>query len=243
MCIQVCQHPHIRMREWGVEAITYLVQAAFQYHHNNPVHVTEVRSDISLSYTSYAFFLWRQPKSFHPRGGFPLRMISRRQAISNNRAGEMASERHWYLSLLQLLCHDIKPRLEAAKTLEGTVQFFLLSAYIYLKTKSAPDPRPLSGGEHYRAHSLFGFRRSRCDLPIIPLSMRRILPGNIKWRWNLGPGAVTVGAVVGVVCGTALRRARAPIGMRRAAAALARRPIRRRLAAHDGDHIRHINAP
>lgn len=39
---QVCQHPHIRMREWGVEAITYLVQAAFQYHHNNPVLVTEV---------------------------------------------------------------------------------------------------------------------------------------------------------------------------------------------------------
>ena len=30
------------MREWGVEAITYLVQAAFQYHHNNPVLVTEV---------------------------------------------------------------------------------------------------------------------------------------------------------------------------------------------------------
>ncbi|CAH2217991.1 jg6756 [Pararge aegeria aegeria] len=39
--LEVCQHPHIRMREWGVEAITYLVQAAFQYHHNNPALVTE----------------------------------------------------------------------------------------------------------------------------------------------------------------------------------------------------------
>lgn len=40
--IQVCQHPHIRMREWGVEAITYLVQAAFQYHHTHPNLITEV---------------------------------------------------------------------------------------------------------------------------------------------------------------------------------------------------------
>lgn len=42
--LEVCQHPHIRMREWGVEAITYLVQAAFQYHHNNPALVNEVRT-------------------------------------------------------------------------------------------------------------------------------------------------------------------------------------------------------
>ncbi|CAH2060554.1 unnamed protein product, partial [Iphiclides podalirius] len=41
--LEVCQHPHIRMREWGVEAITYLVQAAFQYHHNNPALITEAR--------------------------------------------------------------------------------------------------------------------------------------------------------------------------------------------------------
>ncbi|XP_037876961.2 protein MON2 homolog isoform X1 [Bombyx mori] len=46
--LEVCQHPHIRMREWGVEAITYLVQAAFQYHHNNPVHVTDARSRLLL---------------------------------------------------------------------------------------------------------------------------------------------------------------------------------------------------
>ncbi|XP_037294951.1 protein MON2 homolog isoform X2 [Manduca sexta] len=46
--LEVCQHPHIRMREWGVEAITYLVQAAFQYHHNNPVHVTEARERLLL---------------------------------------------------------------------------------------------------------------------------------------------------------------------------------------------------
>ncbi|XP_022115968.2 protein MON2 homolog isoform X1 [Pieris rapae] len=46
--LEVCQHPHIRMREWGVEAITYLVQAAFQYHHNNPALVTEARERLIL---------------------------------------------------------------------------------------------------------------------------------------------------------------------------------------------------
>ncbi|XP_050555397.1 protein MON2 homolog isoform X2 [Spodoptera frugiperda] len=46
--LEVCQHPHIRMREWGVEAITYLVQAAFQYHHNNPCLVTEARERLLL---------------------------------------------------------------------------------------------------------------------------------------------------------------------------------------------------
>ncbi|CAG5037481.1 unnamed protein product [Parnassius apollo] len=46
--LEVCQHPHIRMREWGVEAITYLVQAAFQYHHNNPALVTEARQRLLL---------------------------------------------------------------------------------------------------------------------------------------------------------------------------------------------------
>ncbi|XP_047037089.1 protein MON2 homolog isoform X3 [Helicoverpa zea] len=46
--LEVCQHPHIRMREWGVEAITYLVQAAFQYHHVNPVLVTEARERLLL---------------------------------------------------------------------------------------------------------------------------------------------------------------------------------------------------
>ncbi|XP_061380307.1 protein MON2 homolog isoform X3 [Danaus plexippus] len=46
--LEVCQHPHIRMREWGVEAITYLVQAAFQYHHNHPELVTEARERLVL---------------------------------------------------------------------------------------------------------------------------------------------------------------------------------------------------
>jgi hypothetical protein len=29
--LEVCHHPHIRMREWGVEAVTYLVKAALQH--------------------------------------------------------------------------------------------------------------------------------------------------------------------------------------------------------------------
>lgn len=28
---QVCQHPHIKMREWGAEAVTFLVKAALYY--------------------------------------------------------------------------------------------------------------------------------------------------------------------------------------------------------------------
>lgn len=35
--LEVCQHPHIRMREWGVEAITYLVKAALQYKYDKPL--------------------------------------------------------------------------------------------------------------------------------------------------------------------------------------------------------------
>lgn len=35
--LEVCQHPHIRMREWGVEAITYLVRAALQHKHTPPL--------------------------------------------------------------------------------------------------------------------------------------------------------------------------------------------------------------
>lgn len=31
--LEVCQHPHIRMREWGVEAITYLVKSALQHNY------------------------------------------------------------------------------------------------------------------------------------------------------------------------------------------------------------------
>lgn len=35
--LEVCHHPHIRMREWGVEAITYLVKAALQYKYQVPL--------------------------------------------------------------------------------------------------------------------------------------------------------------------------------------------------------------
>ncbi|XP_061394820.1 protein MON2 homolog [Musca vetustissima] len=35
--LEVCQHRHIRMREWGVEAITYLVKSALQYKHSQPL--------------------------------------------------------------------------------------------------------------------------------------------------------------------------------------------------------------
>ncbi|XP_066601178.1 protein MON2 homolog isoform X2 [Prorops nasuta] len=35
--LEVCQHPHIRMREWGVEAITYLVKMALQHKYNQPL--------------------------------------------------------------------------------------------------------------------------------------------------------------------------------------------------------------
>ncbi|CAG2057482.1 unnamed protein product, partial [Timema podura] len=35
--LEVCQHPHIRMRQWGVEAITYLVKAALQHKYDPPL--------------------------------------------------------------------------------------------------------------------------------------------------------------------------------------------------------------
>ncbi|KAK4871796.1 hypothetical protein RN001_015920 [Aquatica leii] len=35
--LEVCHHPHIRMREWGVEAITYLVKSALQYKYPVPL--------------------------------------------------------------------------------------------------------------------------------------------------------------------------------------------------------------
>lgn len=35
--LEVCRHPHIRMREWGVEAITYLVKSALHYKHATPL--------------------------------------------------------------------------------------------------------------------------------------------------------------------------------------------------------------
>lgn len=35
--LEVCQHPHIRMREWGVEAVTYLVKASLQHKYQPPL--------------------------------------------------------------------------------------------------------------------------------------------------------------------------------------------------------------
>lgn len=35
--LEVCHHPHIRMREWGVEAITYLVKSALHHKHAVPL--------------------------------------------------------------------------------------------------------------------------------------------------------------------------------------------------------------
>lgn len=44
--LEVCQHPHIRMREWGVEAITYLVKAALQHKYQPPLKENQVRGAI-----------------------------------------------------------------------------------------------------------------------------------------------------------------------------------------------------
>jgi hypothetical protein len=35
--LEVCRHPHIRMREWGVEAVTYLVKSALHFKHTVPL--------------------------------------------------------------------------------------------------------------------------------------------------------------------------------------------------------------
>lgn len=40
--LEVCQHPHIRMREWGVEAVTYLVKAALQHKYQPPLRDNQV---------------------------------------------------------------------------------------------------------------------------------------------------------------------------------------------------------
>ncbi|XP_077982841.1 protein MON2 homolog [Glandiceps talaboti] len=36
--LEVCQHSHLRMREWGAEAVTALVRAAMAYKHQPPLH-------------------------------------------------------------------------------------------------------------------------------------------------------------------------------------------------------------
>ncbi|XP_001947417.2 protein MON2 homolog isoform X1 [Acyrthosiphon pisum] len=47
--LDVCQHPHIRMREWGVEAITYLVKAALQYKYQPPLKDNQKLQTLLLS--------------------------------------------------------------------------------------------------------------------------------------------------------------------------------------------------
>ncbi|XP_050530236.1 protein MON2 homolog isoform X2 [Daktulosphaira vitifoliae] len=47
--LEVCQHPHIRMREWGVEAITYLVKAALQYKYQPPLKENQRLQTLLLS--------------------------------------------------------------------------------------------------------------------------------------------------------------------------------------------------
>lgn len=47
--LEVCHHPHIRMREWGVEAITYLVKAALQYKYVTPLKENQKLQTLLLS--------------------------------------------------------------------------------------------------------------------------------------------------------------------------------------------------
>ena len=49
--LEVCQHPHIRMREWGVEAITYLVKSALQHSYQPCLRENQVNG----FYTSHCF--------------------------------------------------------------------------------------------------------------------------------------------------------------------------------------------
>lgn len=51
--LEVCQHPHIRMREWGVEAITYLVKAALQHKYQPPLKDNQVCVSYNIFYIEY----------------------------------------------------------------------------------------------------------------------------------------------------------------------------------------------
>jgi len=50
--LEVCQHPHIRMREWGVEAVTYLVKAALQHKYQPPLRDNQVWQHQFILYNS-----------------------------------------------------------------------------------------------------------------------------------------------------------------------------------------------
>lgn len=60
--LEVCQHRHIRMREWGVEAVTYLVKSALQYKYNKPLKENMVR--IFLTNCVFLCFLHDLPSMF-----------------------------------------------------------------------------------------------------------------------------------------------------------------------------------
>lgn len=40
--LDVCQHSHIRMRQWGIEALTHLVLTALQYDYQIPLRDNQV---------------------------------------------------------------------------------------------------------------------------------------------------------------------------------------------------------
>ncbi|CAH1153236.1 unnamed protein product [Phaedon cochleariae] len=46
--LEVCHHPHIRMRGWGVEAITYLVKAALNFNHAVPLRENQKMQTLLL---------------------------------------------------------------------------------------------------------------------------------------------------------------------------------------------------
>lgn len=40
--LQVCQHPHLGMRNWGAEAVTSLIKAALRHPFDPPLHQQQV---------------------------------------------------------------------------------------------------------------------------------------------------------------------------------------------------------
>lgn len=43
LCLQVCQHPNSRMREWGAEALTSLIKAGLTFNHDPPLSQNQVK--------------------------------------------------------------------------------------------------------------------------------------------------------------------------------------------------------
>lgn len=44
-CLQVCQHPNSRMREWGAEALTSLIKAGLTFSHDPPLSQNQVKKN------------------------------------------------------------------------------------------------------------------------------------------------------------------------------------------------------